>query len=242
MTGGAVRWLIFPLIQCAAGAAAAVDNPRPEYALEATLKHNTNLDLTPEKSDSTARGDQLGALSGRVSYNRSVGDRWRLELQGNGLANLHREHSDANWFFNRGRVSMRRRIGSGSLSLSNELRHFSEPDDDQFDFLRNIAFITYRHQLSSLWGLSLGYENNHTGYPQSSSFDYSVNGFFVEIRNRWRFGLSTYYLYDRQFYEGTAGRGRDRGTCRRGRPRDDTAGIRLAAQHPHTHRYLQLSG
>ena len=98
-----------------------------------------------------------------------------------GHANLHTEHEEENWYFNRTRLSLVRRLGENGLHLTSELRHYTVPDKDDFDFARHTGILSYKRMLSKQWELNFGYQNIITRYPQTSSLDYDVNGAFVQV-------------------------------------------------------------
>ncbi len=168
-------------------------------------KYNTNLDLSNGKT--TGAGTKEAFISeptANLQLAKSWGPDWWLDAAYTGHANLHSEHEEENWFFNRTRLSLVRRLGENGLHLTSELRHFTVPDKDTFDFTRHTGILTYKRTLSPQWQLNVGYQNIITRYPQSSSLDYDVNGAFVEGYKTWTFGFSSYYSYDLQLYEGSA--------------------------------------
>jgi hypothetical protein len=121
-----------------------------------------------------------------------------------GHANLHSEHEEENWYFNRTRLSLVRRLGGNGIHLTSELRHFTVPDRDAFDFARHTGILSYKHTLSPLWQLNVGMQNITTRYPQTRSLDYGVNGAFIAAYRTSSFNLSSYLSYDLQVYEGTS--------------------------------------
>lgn len=168
-------------------------------------KYNTNLDLSNGRT--TGEGTKEAFISeptANLQLARSWGPDWSLDVAYTGHANFHSEHEEENWFFNRTRLSLVRRIGDNGLHLTSELRHFTVPDRDAFDFARHTGILTYKITLSPQWQLNVGYQNILTRYPQSSSLDYDVNGAFIEAHKTWSFDFSSYYSYDLQLYEGTA--------------------------------------
>ena len=173
-------------------------------SVEGLLKYNSNLDLENSDTAENLKDTFIGEVTGRAELKWRLAQKWAAEAQLSSLANLHQDHSRENWYFSRGRFALRRRTDAGAIELSSELRYFTVPDGDDFDFLRNVALATYRHRLSPLWHIRGGYENIATRYPNSRSFDYTVNGAFVELRHRWSFDLSTYYQLDLHVYKGTA--------------------------------------
>jgi len=186
---------------------------RPEkediFRLSGTLslfgKFNSNLELIDAQKTGIAKKDAfIGEPNAKVKLARSWGPKWWLDIEYAGQANLHTEHAEENWFFNRANLALSRFIGEHSANLSSEVRYFTEPDDDKYDFIRHTGLLSYRHVLTPLWQVRGGYENIYTRYPTTPSLDYSVNGLFIEVRNTWSFHLTTYYIIDRQIYRGTA--------------------------------------
>jgi hypothetical protein len=173
-------------------------------SVEAAMKYNSNLDLANSDRVGDLKDSFISELTGRAELKRRLADNWAAEAQLSSLANLHRDYAEENWYFSRGRAALRRRTDAGAVELSSEMRYFTVPDGDDFDFLRNVALATYRHRLSPLLHIRGGYENIVTRYPNSRTFDYTVNGAFVELRHRWSFDLSTYYQLDLQVYKGSA--------------------------------------
>ena len=167
-------------------------------------KYNSNLTLVDEKSTGFDRKDAfVGAPAADLRLARSWGPDWWLDLTLSGQADWHTEHAEENWFFNRAHLSLGRAFGEDSVNLSSEIRYFAVPDRNGFDFVRHTGLLTYKKVLSPLWQLRVGYDNIVTRYPNGRSFDYSMNGFFAEIRNTWSLDFSTYYIYDFQAYRGS---------------------------------------
>jgi len=167
-------------------------------------KYNSNLTLVDEKSTGLDQKDAfIGEPSADLRLSKSWGSDWWLDLGLSGQADLHTEHAEENWFFHRGHLSLGRALGEDSINLSSEVRYFTVPDRDRFDFFRHTGLLTYKKVLSPLWQLRVGYDNIVTRYPRSGSFDYAMNGFFAEIRNTWNLDFSTYYTYDFQAYRGS---------------------------------------
>ena len=183
----------------------AGDPIRFSGSLGANAKYNSNLDLSGGGNASPDRRDSfIGEGTADLRLAKSWGPDWWLDLTFSGLANLHADHDEENWYFNRGHLSLGRVLGENAVNLSSEIRYFTVPKDDQYDFVRHTGILSYRRALSKLWQVRLGYENIATRYPETPSLEYVVNGAFIEARNTWNFNLSTYYSYDLQFYEGTA--------------------------------------
>lgn len=167
-------------------------------------KYNSNLTLVDEKSTGLDRKDAfIGAPAADLRLAKSWGPDWWLDLAFSGQADWHTEHAEENWFFNRAHFSMGRAFGEDSVNLSSEVRYFAVPDRDRFDFVRHTGLLTYKKVLSPLWQLRVGYDNIVARYPHGRNFDYSMNGFFAEIRNTWSLDFSTHYIYDFQAYRGS---------------------------------------
>ncbi|MDA0337136.1 MAG: hypothetical protein O2782_18395 [bacterium] len=172
-------------------------------ALEGSARYNSNLTLLSADGPVQPKSAFLTELNGRLSASRTLGA-WRFDAQFNGLANLHTSYTDRDWFFHRGRVGLRRSAAGGTVELVNETRYYTVPDRNTFDFLRNVALLSWRRKLNDRWRLHSGYEGIITRYPQSPFFDYTVHGLLAELRTRWSLGLTTYYLVDLQRYAGEA--------------------------------------
>jgi hypothetical protein len=172
-------------------------------ALGLNTKYNSNLELS-DTGGAERKDAFIGEPTADLRLAKSWGPDWWLDLSFAGQANLHTEHTEENWYFNRGHLSLGRVFGENSANLSSEVRYFTEPQDDRYDFVRHTGLLSYKRVFSPLWQARLGYQNITTQYPQSPSLDYFVNGAFVEVRTTWSFNLSTYYSYDLQSYEGTA--------------------------------------
>ncbi len=170
---------------------------------ELSLKHNSNLTLVDDKTFYT-KDDLLTELDGSLGARGTLGG-WRVDSQVSGVANLHREFDQENWYFGRSRVGLRRGLGAGTAEISNEARYYTLPDQDDFDFLRNVLQLAYRHALADdRWQLRGGYANIHTRYPNRSVFNYTVHGLLLEARRRWGYDLTGYGQLDLQRYIGTA--------------------------------------
>ena len=167
-------------------------------------KYNSNLTLVDEKSTGLDQKDAfILEPSTDLRLSRSWGPDWWLDLGLSGQADWHAEHAEENWFFNRVHFSLGRALGEDSVNLSSEVRYFTVPDRDSFDFARHTGLLTYKKVLSPLWQVRVGYDNIVTHYPRSERFDYAMNSFFAEIRHTWSLDFSTYYTYDFQSYRGS---------------------------------------
>lgn len=168
-------------------------------------KYNSNIELIDEQSTGVVRKDAfIGEPKAQLNLAKSWGPQWWLDLKLSSQANLHQSHAEENWYFNRGHLSIGRVFGEHAVNISSEIRHFTEPDNNRYDFTRHTGILSYKHALSALWQLRAGYQNIITRYPQTSSLSYTVNGGFLEVRNTWNFNLSSYYSLDLQFYRGTS--------------------------------------
>ena len=168
-------------------------------------KFNTNLELSDGRSSGAGTKEAfISEPTANLQLAKSWGPEWWLDVAYTGHANLHTEHEEENWYFNRTRLSLVRRLGENGLHLTSELRHYTVPDKDDFDFARHTGILSYKRMLSKQWELNFGYQNIITRYPQTSSLDYDVNGAFVQVYRTHSFNFSSYYSYDLQLYEGTA--------------------------------------
>lgn len=165
-------------------------------------KYNSNLELT-ESWGGKLEDAFIGEPAADLRLTKTWGPDWWLDLEFSGQADFHAGHTEENWYFNRGRFSLVRALGEDAISLSSEVRHFTTPGRDQFDFFRHAGLLSYKKTLSALWQVRIGYDNILTRYPRSRSFNYAMNGFFAEVRNTWSLGFSTYYSYDFQAYRGS---------------------------------------
>ena len=168
-------------------------------------KYNSNLELIDETTTVIPKKDALiGEPKAQLNLAKSWGPDWWLDLKLSSQANLHQNHSEENWYFNRSHLSLGHQLGEHSVNASSEMRHFTEPDDNRYDIFRHTGILSYKRVLSPLWQLRAGYQSIITRYPQAPTLDYIVNGAFLEARNTWNFNLGTYYSLDLQFYRGTA--------------------------------------
>jgi hypothetical protein len=191
------------------GQESAMPQPEAHFDLSGVLglsgKYNSNLNLVDNNEGAPPRQDAfLVEPNASLRLSGTWDPRWWLALEYSGQANFHSDHSGEDWYFNRGSLALSRFFGPHSLNLSSQLRHFTEPGNDRYDFVRHTGLLSYRHHFSQLWQARAGYENIVTRYPQTRSLDYTVHGLFVEARNTWTTDLTTYYLLDLQYYRGTA--------------------------------------
>ena len=190
------------------GEAAETSREDSRARLSGTLglyaKHNSNLTLVDEKSTGLDQKDAfIGAPEADLRLSKAWGADWWLDLALPGQADWHTEHAEENWFLNRAQFSLGRALGEDSVNLSSEIRYFSVPAGDQFGVVRHTGLLTYRKVISPLWQLRVGCDNIATRYPRNKSFDYSMIGFYAELRNTWNLDFSTYYTCDFQAYRGS---------------------------------------
>lgn len=197
------RLLILLCISVVAASATDTSPWTVRGALESSLRYNSNLTLVSNDAPVDAKSSAGTELNGRLSASRRFGA-WRLTSQLNSLANVHADHREEDWFFQRGRLSLRRPLRGGTLEVTDEIRHFTVPDRNTFDFTRNIALVSWRRPLDDRWQIRAGYEGLITRYPQSPFFDYNVHGVNVEARARWSLAFTTYALLSAQIYAGEA--------------------------------------
>ncbi len=168
-------------------------------------KYNSNLTLIDENKTNLDQKDApIAELRGELDIARSWGADWFLDWALSSQGNLHGEHGEENWYFNRSYLSLGRVLGENSLNFSSEVRHWGQPDDNRFNFFRHTGILSYRHTFSPLWQLRVGAQSTLTRYPHTSPLNYRVNGGFVEVSNAWSTNFSTYYSLDLQLYAGTA--------------------------------------
>ena len=170
---------------------------------EISLKRNSNLQLVDDNAFGS-KDDELTEVHGSLSARGHLAG-WRVDSQVSGLGNLHHTHSGENWYFARSRLGLQRGLGAGTAEISNETRSYALPDRNEFDFLRNVLQLSYRHSLAEdRWQLRGGYANIHTRYPNRSVFNYTVHGTLLEIRRRWGYDLTGFAQEDIQRYVGSA--------------------------------------
>ena len=157
-------------------------------------------------------------VSATFRYASDWESRWRAEAQLYGLADLHIPGIDDSWCLGRGNTTVGYDFGASTLSLLNEARYFSEPDDMEFDNLRNTTSLVYKRFFSDLWQMRLGYENTPHIFPQNRFFSFYGDGGFVEVRADWRPTFSTYYRYGFRYHRAhsAAGTGDSPGAWRAG--------------------------
>lgn len=172
-------------------------------------KYDTNIDLAgnTDPEDAYEHEDVEGAyiteLSATLAFSSQWDSPWHLALELFGLADIYARDTTDTWLVGRENFYLGYDFGSNNISLLNEARYFTEPDDRDEDNFKNTASLIYKRTLSRLWQGRIGYENILHLYPNSSFFDYYVNGGFLEIRNTWKPAFSTYYSYGFQYYQGS---------------------------------------
>jgi len=173
-------------------------------------KYDTNVDLVSDDVVYDEEGDLemvedsfITELSFTLRYASNWDSPWRLDLELFEITNLHTEAISDAWGIGRGNINVGYAFGPNTISFLEEAKCFTEPDDKEFDYVRNSASLIYKRILSSLWEASIGYENLVFVFPtpESRHFDYHAHGGFVEVRNNWRPTFSTYYRYGLIYYD-----------------------------------------
>jgi hypothetical protein len=178
-------------------------------------KYDSNVDLLSGDSaedaaeDAEIEGAFITEMSALLLWKPPVAPSWRLGIELYGLTNLHVEAMGDSWYTARSNLSLGYDFGANTISLLNEGRYLSEPDDREFDNYRNTASLVYTRVFSGLWQARLGYENILHLYPESGFINYQANGGFVEVRNTWTPTFSTYYGYHFHYYQGSSDSGTD---------------------------------
>jgi hypothetical protein len=178
-------------------------------------KYDTNVDLQSGDSagddadDEAAEDAFITEISALLLWKPPVASSWSLGIEFYGLTDLHVEAMGDSWCIGRGNLSLAYGFGANTISLLNEGRYYSEPDDTEFDNFRNTASLVYTRVFSELWEARIGYENLLHVYPESDFINYQANGGFVEVRNNWTQAFSTYYGYHFHYYQGTGDSGTD---------------------------------
>ena len=181
------------------------DDPKLSGTVALWAKYNSNLTLIDETSTGLKRKSAfITEPNADLRLSKSWGTEWWLDASVSGHANFHAAHAEQNWYFNRTHLSLVRALGANAVHFTSEFRYFTVPDENEFDFYRHTGIASYKHTLSPLWQLRVGYENIITQYPESFGLDYTVHGSFVEWTNTWSFNLSSYYSYEFQLYDGAA--------------------------------------
>jgi len=172
------------------------------------VKYDSNFDLLSEDMPANAEEDEeiedayITEITALLLFRSPWISPWHLELELYGLTNLHQQIDDS-WCLGRGKLYIGYGFGENTISLLNEARYFSEPDDTEFDNFRNTAALVYKRVFSPLWQGRIGYENIMHLFPDNDFFNYMINGGFVELRNTWLPAFSTYYSYNYQYIQGS---------------------------------------
>ena len=173
-------------------------------------KYDTNVDLTSEEvaPDAFVEDDEIEdafitEVSALILFSSPWASPWSFEVELYGLTDLHVKAMDDTWGVGRTNLYLGYSFGSNTISLLNESRYFTEPDDTELNNFRNAASGVYKRIFSRLWQGRIGFENIVHIYPESRFFDYFVNGGFAEVRNTWLPTFNTYYSYGLQFYYGS---------------------------------------
>jgi len=168
------------------------------------VKYDTNVDLSSERAiEDEKKGDYIAELTARLAYSSPWQLPFHMEGELSGIADQYFTYPEDNWYVGRGSLYLGYTFGANTVSVLDEARYFTEPEDRQFDYFRNSATLAFKRVLSGLWQARIGYENIANVYPEDNFFNYYVNGGFVELRNTWTPSWSTYYLYDFQYYLGS---------------------------------------
>jgi len=172
-------------------------------------KYDSNADLTsgietgdPELEEEIESA-YISEISAQLLFISPWNSPWRVEFEMFGLTDIYMKNIDDTWFIGRENLYIGYNFGSNTISLQNETSYFSEPDDMEFSVLRNWTTLAFKRVFSPLWQGRIGYENIINIYPESSFFNYYLNGGFLEIRNTWTPLFSTYYSYDFLYYTGS---------------------------------------
>ena len=210
-TGVRAAWLLLLLLSEVAGTEEVGGEQKmgDEAKISGTValwgKYNSNLTLIDEgKTELAKKSSFIAEPNADLRLAKGWGTVWWLDASITGHANFHQSHRKENWYFNRTHISLVRDLGSNALHLTSEVRYFTVPDEDRFDFFRHTGIASYKRTLSPLWQMQVGYESITTQYPETFGLDYGVHGAFVEASNTWSFNFSSYYSYELQLYDGAA--------------------------------------
>ena len=172
-------------------------------------KYDTNVDLSSDNIPEDAFEDDevedafINEISALLFFSTTKTSRWHAEFELYCITDLHVEAFDDTWYLGRGNLYLGYEFGDNTISLLNEMKYFSEPDDTELDNFENAVSLVYKRILSRRWQGRIGYENTVHLFPESNFFNYYLNGGFLEIRNPWLPALSTYYSYNFQYYQGS---------------------------------------
>ncbi|MCZ7583121.1 MAG: hypothetical protein M5R36_07175 [Deltaproteobacteria bacterium] len=195
-------------------AASAEENDAPKAfsgRVGVAGKYDSNVDLLSDKlpPDAEEEGPEPASiveLTALLQYASLWNAPWHLEAEIFGLADFFPESVDDTLIFGRGGFSLGYDFGANTLGVIEEAKHYTEPDDTEFDYVRDNATLYYKRVFGDLWQARAGYDNLIHAYPDSDYFNYAGHGGFAEIRNTWTPMVSTYYRYAYLHY---TGRGED---------------------------------
>ncbi|MBZ0271891.1 hypothetical protein K8I61_07620 [bacterium] len=207
-----LEWLAIPLFACVLlpARAPAQDGTEGPFsgAVGIAAKYDSNVDLGSGSAPPGAEEDDeiedawIAELTALLAYVSPWDSPWHLDLDASALVDVFVRDADDTWLIGRGRADLGYTFGDNSIGLQDEIEHYTEPDDTEFDYVRNTAALDYARVISALWQARVRYENIVHAYPDAGFYDYVMHGGFAQIRNTWTPALLTYYLYGYQFYLG----------------------------------------
>ena len=143
-----------------------VDEPNPVSGkVGVAAKYNSNIELTSGVNDGNPLTDEeiesawICEITALLAYASSWDSPWHLDLELFGTSDVHVKTPEDSWIIGRGNLDFGYDFGASSLSLLDEVRYFTEPDDTDFDNIRNSASLVFRHMFSPLWQLKVGLNN-----------------------------------------------------------------------------------
>jgi len=166
--------------------------------------YDSNLDRAwnmPGNDD--AEGDFIYQLDAKLGWTLAWGGHWRMALDLHSLADWPLQDTDDSWFIENGEFYLGSSFGANTVSMLNNLRYFTTPDNEMLDLVRNAVTVTGKRAFSQRWTGLVGYENFLNHHPENSPFDYVMNGGLFEIRNTWTPLAYTYYAFDCLYYMGS---------------------------------------
>lgn len=176
--------------------------------VSAAAKYESNVDLLsddiPEESPDFEKIDSARVVEvvAAVGYRSSWTSPWHLEASLLGLCDVFVESISDTWAVGRADLTTGVSFGANEFGVSSEARYFTEPDDSEFDNLRNNASTYYRRYLSDVWQIGVGYKNVVHVFPDSAVFNNGAHGGYGEIRSNWTPGFSTYGRYEGLYFQG----------------------------------------
>ncbi len=196
----------FPM-QATSGAAqegtAAPSRWRWHGALGLFGKYDANLELVPHDTPLPTSTDSFGMEGNiRLAVERSFGPAWWFEARLVATGNGYVERSEENWYHGNVGFSLNHTRGANLWSLYVEPRFYTVPGENEFDFFRNTAILSWQRSLSERTVVTVGYENLLARYPETESLDHVIHGAFSEVRLSLSPDLSTQFSYGFQFYQG----------------------------------------